>query len=417
MDVAGVAAVLLLAVVGGLAALLAAATLTARPAVFLAAGAAVSALVAVPGTTLVLARAGLRRRRLVPALVALALAALVAATLVLRAPAPAIPAAPPPGATTLALPDGTVLSVMRLPADPAPTRSPVVVLHGGPGIPDLAANATVLAPLTAQGREVYLYAQRGSGASSRSSDPRTYGRDRDAADLEALRVRLGLHRMVLLAHSYGAQVAAAYAATHPERVERLVLVSPGPLDPTDTSPGNATGDLPAATRADLAGRVLAPRPLLGYLLLQVDPAAAHAFFPDAEADARNDAVLSLAQPALFCDDPPGGSRVTGSGFYALQYPQSATAPTPADIRPALSGLPVPTLIVKGSCDYLSWRSAIDYRRRLPDATLLYLAEAGHNAHQEQPAAFLAATTTFLDGRRLPSPTTADAAPPDYAGPP
>jgi pimeloyl-ACP methyl ester carboxylesterase len=45
------------------------------------------------------------------------------------------------------------------------------------------------------------------------------------ADLDELREHLGLERMLLLGHSHGGVVAAAYAAAHPDRVDRLVLAS------------------------------------------------------------------------------------------------------------------------------------------------------------------------------------------------
>ena len=45
------------------------------------------------------------------------------------------------------------------------------------------------------------------------------------ADLEELRIHLGLDRLLLLGHSHGGVVAQAYAARHPGRVERLVLAS------------------------------------------------------------------------------------------------------------------------------------------------------------------------------------------------
>jgi proline iminopeptidase len=295
-----------------------------------------------------------------------------------------------------------------------------VVVHGGPGVPDLSANAASLAPLTELGADVYLYSQVGTDAATRLADPRGYGRDRDVGDLEALRERLGLDRMVLLGHSYGGGVAAAYLAAHPERVERLVLVSPAPLDPADTSADLATASLTGAQRLRLLGELLAPRSLLGYALLQVNPAAAHAFLGDREADARNDRVLALAEPALFCGRPPADApAVQGSGFYALQYPQSATAPAPDDLRPQLTGAPVPALIVKGGCDYLSWHSATEYGDRLPWSQLLYVPDAGHNAHQERPDAVRAAIAAFLDDRPVPGRVlTGTAGPPaGYRGPP
>jgi proline iminopeptidase len=223
--------------------------------------------------------------------------------------------------------------------------------------------------------------------------------------------------MILVGHSAGGALAAHYLAAHPDRVDRLVLSSPGPLDPSDTSGDRATAGLATGRRLRSYAAALEPRALLGYLLLQVDPAAAHAYLPDAEADARNDAILTTAEPALHCTPAQAHGRVRGSGFYRLQYPQSGTASAPPDPRPALTGLPVPVLIFKGSCDYLSWRSALDYRRVLPRSMLVYLDGAGHNTYQDRPAEVLADITAFLTGRPLPvSAYPRQAAPPGYAGP-
>jgi proline iminopeptidase len=263
---------------------------------------------------------------------------------------------------------------------------------------------------------VYAYAQLGSGGSSRLSDPRGYGRARDVADLEAIRQqRLRAPRLVLVGHSYGSAVAAAYAAQYPAHVSRMMLISPPPLDPADTSPNLARSRLSLGQSLPVYRSALAPRPLLGYLLLQVNPVAAHAFMGDREADQRNDDILAQAEPALHCTSTAPRRTTSQSGFYALQYPQSAAAPRPPDLRPALRGVDVPTVIVKGSCDYLSWDSAMDYRRALPNSTLLYLSGAGHNAHQDRPMDVLRAARELLGGRPLSH--AYDGPPPaDFEGP-
>jgi pimeloyl-ACP methyl ester carboxylesterase len=72
----------------------------------------------------------------------------------------------------------------------------------------------------------------------------------------------------------------------------------------------------------------------------------------------------------------------------------------------------------GACDYLSWSSGLAYRRALPNAELVYLRQAGHNAYQDQPAAYLATVRAFLTGRSLPVPArTTGQIPADYQGPP
>jgi hypothetical protein len=59
-----------------------------------------------------------------------------------------------------------------------------------------------------------------------------------------------------------------------------------------------------------------------------------------------------------------------------------------------------------------------YCHALPGAELVYLRHAGHNAYQDQPAAYLAVVRVFLAGRPLPTlPRTGDAVPADYEGPP
>lgn len=78
-----------------------------------------------------------------------------------------------------------------------------------------------------------------------------------------------------------------------------------------------------------------------------------------------------------------GAPPRGLGFYANQYPQSATREPHADFLPDLAEEEIPTLVIKGRCDYLSWSSAVVYLSALPDAQLLCLDGSGHNAYQDE----------------------------------
>ncbi|MFD3699204.1 alpha/beta fold hydrolase [Streptomyces sp. NPDC058646] len=114
--------------------------------------------------------------------------------------------------------DGTVLAYhLRGRGDP------LVCLPGGA----MRASEYLgdLGGLTA-GRRLVLLDLRGTGASATPADESTYRVDRQVDDVEALRVHLGLERMDLLAHSAGANLAQLYAAAHPQRLRRLVLVTP-----------------------------------------------------------------------------------------------------------------------------------------------------------------------------------------------
>jgi proline iminopeptidase len=185
----------------------------------------------------------------------------------------------------------------------------------------------------------------------------------------------------------------------------------------DGSGGGVRSRLPRAQQLRLYALLVRPRVLLGYGLLQVNPRAAHAFVGDAEMDARNDRVDNAGRDGTHCHGLGPGPALRGLRFYTFQF-QSAAARPWVDPRPALARLATPALIVKGSCDYLSWSSGLAYRTALDDARPVYLHHAGHNAYQDQPAAYLAAVRAFLAGRPLPSPAwTTDGVPADYEGPP
>jgi proline iminopeptidase len=102
----------------------------------------------------------------------------------------------------------------------------VVVLHGGPG-----ASHDYLLPqydLLAQGRSLLYYDQRGGGRSPVSRDTPVGWREH-VADLEAIRAQLGLERLTVCGYSWGGLLAVLYFLEHPERVERLALVSPASI--------------------------------------------------------------------------------------------------------------------------------------------------------------------------------------------
>ncbi len=138
---------------------------------------------------------------------------------------------------------------------------------------------------------------------------------------------------------------------------------------------------------------------------------------DGEMDARMDRVYARSRPALHCPRRAAGSPPHGLGFYAHQYPQSAAAPPQPDLRPALHGTPTPALVIKGSCDYLSWSAAEDYLDVLPNSVLVYLRGAGHNAYQDRPAAVMTAVRAFLHERTPPEGVYRGTGPPaGFRGP-
>jgi pimeloyl-ACP methyl ester carboxylesterase len=99
---------------------------------------------------------------------------------------------------------------------------PVVVLHGGYG-----AEHSYLLPAFEKNfatRQFVFFDQRGSLRSPAAAE--RVSMDAFVADLEQLRLELGVEQLTVVAHSMGTSIAYAYLAKHPGRVKNLVLVGP-----------------------------------------------------------------------------------------------------------------------------------------------------------------------------------------------
>jgi proline iminopeptidase len=314
------------------------------------------------------------------------------------------------------LPSGLRIAYVRSPGNVDKPLPPVIFIHGGPGMPDMYGDSSFFGQLAQEGYDVYTYDQIGSGFSSRLKDPRNYTIQRDVEDLELIRQKIGSEKVILIGHSYGGEIAAHYIAKYGEHVEKVVFSSPGSIDPKDASGGNITSRLTSLERSALFKKLLYPRVLMAYGLLQVNPLAAMNFASDNEMDARNDIVYKCTQPALHSRGLPLGPQLSGLGFYANQTPQSASAKSKPDVRKALSERNTLALIIKGSSDYLSWSSAIDYKQALSNSSLIYFSGAGHNAYQDVPQPFMEVLRAFLNDKSLPVTTYNKLEPPaDYEG--
>lgn len=302
---------------------------------------------------------------------------------------------PDPIASTTTVASGDVL--LRVLEIPGAThdRAPIVFVHGGPGVSDMQHDAPALAAL-ATDRDVFVYDQAGTGGSSRLDDPRGYTLHRSVQDLDAVRAFTGADRVVLIGHSWGARIATAYAAEHPDSVAALVLTAPGP-PPVSTrslpAPDPASR-LAASDRVALYADAMAPRRLFAFLLASADPVVGHAVAGDDEMDAAFAGLYAHERPAMFCD--PADAELAGTagvGFYANLVGQSGddSGVSVADLR----ALDVPVLIVNPSCDYVPQSIAAEYLRLLPGARMVRVP-GGHLAYLEDPGPWLAAVEAALE---------------------
>jgi len=97
---------------------------------------------------------------------------------------------------------------------------PVVVLHGGPGG---AINPTMRRFFNGDEWRIALFDQRGCGRSRPNASLDDNTTWTLIEDIERLRVHLGIEKWTVFGGSWGSTLALAYAITHPERVEGLIL--------------------------------------------------------------------------------------------------------------------------------------------------------------------------------------------------
>jgi proline iminopeptidase len=97
---------------------------------------------------------------------------------------------------------------------------PALVVHGGPGG---GCNVTMRRYHDPARYRIVLFDQRGCGRSLPHASLEANTTWDLVADMERLRVHLGVARWQLFGGSWGSTLALAYAQTHPERVSDLVL--------------------------------------------------------------------------------------------------------------------------------------------------------------------------------------------------
>ncbi|MFL5402502.1 MAG: alpha/beta fold hydrolase [Gemmatimonadales bacterium] len=251
---------------------------------------------------------------------------------------------------------------------------PVVVLHGGPG-----AHHDYLLPgfdALARGRELIYYDQRGGGRSPVSRDTPVGWREH-VADLEELRRQWGLERLTLAGYSWGGLLALLYATEFPGQVARLALVSPAP----------AWAEARREFESRFGARNLAPQ-------LQQQRAALRESGlreRDPAEYARRQFDLSVTpyfyDPARARDLTP--FRVTGRTQQEVWGSLEGY-----DLRPALSRLHLPVMIVQGEEDVIP----VDATRQLAQllgAEFQLLPRSGHVPYVEAFDEFVRLMDGFL----------------------
>lgn len=219
---------------------------------------------------------------------------------------------------------------------------------------------------------VIVFDNRGIGESDVPDGP--YSAQAMSQDAVAVLDAAGVDRAHVVGSSLGGMIAQEFALAHPERVDRLVLVS--------STPGAETGHpMPEVTQ-----RLIAEMPQM-----EPEPALRRAVanaLSDRAVEERPELVERILHHRLTAPQDPAG------------WQAQAAAGTGYEGGDRLRGIAAPTLILHGDEDVVvDPRNAEVLAELIPDSETALVEGVGHLPYWEDPAGVARTIARFLQGDR------------------
>jgi len=297
------------------------------------------------------------------------------------------------GGALLRSPDGVDLWYRAV----GPAHAPALVyLHGGPGYNAYTFERSAGKLLEASFRMVYVD-QRGCGRSGFDGPDASYGMQHTLQDLEQLRAALGIETWGVIAHSFGAIVAAEYIRQHASSVDGVVLVDMSPevgrvlghhIDVIDRIADSAFPGQAAAVHKLSHARDMTVFDRLQrlYALLGRVPMQLHLHYL---SRSRQEAMDGL-------DEASGLSSCTSSRVVAA-YAREGYLDDRSDQRT----LGVPALLLGGRASEVVGEANLVRAGRIWGAKLEMVEGAAHFIYFDQPRVFADRVTAFFSKRLVP----------------
>lgn len=210
-------------------------------------------------------------------------------------------------------------------------------------------------------------------------------------DMEALRLHLGLDRIVSIGTSYGGMVAMAHAARYPESVSHLVLCV------TASHSGFVARAKQIVAERDTAEQKAVCDQLWAGELTTVDRLR---YFYDVMGplySVKYNATEARIARERGIMNPQALNRAFAPGGFLLSY----------DLRPELKNITAPTLIVAGRHDWIcAPEFSEEIHRLIPGSDLRIFEESSHSVRADEPERLIDAIAGFTApaGTALPART-------------
>ncbi len=260
-------------------------------------------------------------------------------------------------------------------------RSPLVILHGGPGAPhDYLGNLQALA---SEARRVVFYDQLGCGRSDHPDDPALCTVARFADELHTVRSELGLSRVHILGQSWGGMLAQEYALRQPQGLLSLILA-------------NTTSSIPMWVAEANRLRELLPPEINATLL-------AHEQAGTTDSQEYVDAVQvfydrHVCRVRPYPDYVQRGFDQLGFVYNYMNGPSEfhiVGTIKDWDRSSRLHEIRVPTLIISGRYDESTPIQNEVLHRGIPGSKWVMLEHSSHLAHVEEPELYMQTVQAFL----------------------
>ncbi len=231
-------------------------------------------------------------------------------------------------------------------------------------------------------RRIVRLDTRGTGRSGAPDGPEGYAVEHLVDDLDRLRAHLGLETIDLLGHSAGGLPALAYAAAHPDRVRRLVLVTTHLRRPDDVEQQRE------AIRATRAGEPWYPEALDAAEGLPYARAAEQQRLSRLQRPFYYGVWDERTQEHAAAADHQMSPRAEAGISAALQAAASRAE--------EITAVATRTLVLAGSLDVITPPSGGEQlAAALQNAAFVVLDGVGHFPWVDGPGAFVAAVDGFL----------------------
>lgn len=262
---------------------------------------------------------------------------------------------------------------------------PVLWLSGGPGNYCLDYIDPTVKFLSDRYRLILLE-QRGTGLSiPKPFDSTTVNLRTATADINLLLDHLGIKKIVIAGHSWGAMLAMKYATEHPERIKALVHICPGPYKDTQ-SIRNTEADS-WRFRRGLAEREL-------YDNLQTIIGQGKGTREDSLSFRRIRRLATVADKALV--------DTVAKYFHADKFSSKTKElldrdllSRKFDLTRSLAAYPGPIYVIAGRQDVLAMH-AYELKILRPSVELYWIEKSGHFPMIENPEAFYRALTVVMN---------------------